>query len=65
MQVDRDIKVLIKSVLHESRSATAWGKTNDRLPLASLSSVFKVAVQDADRGLVRKVKGGIAAAPLL
>lgn len=54
MQVDRDIKVLIKLVLHGSRSASAWGKTNDTLPLASLSRVYNMAVYDVGRGLVMK-----------
>lgn len=45
MQVDRDIKVLIKLVPHENRSASAWGATtNDTLPLASLSRVYNMSV---------------------
>lgn len=37
IQVDRDIKVLIKLVLHESRSASAWGaSTNHTVLPASL-----------------------------
>lgn len=45
MQVDRDIKVLIKLVPHESRSGSAWGATpNDTQPLASLSRVYNMGV---------------------
>lgn len=40
MQVDRDIKALIKLVPHDSRSASAWGATtNNTVPLASVSRV--------------------------
>ena len=45
MQVDRDIKVLIKLVPHESRSASAWGATTKyTLPLASLSRIYDIGV---------------------
>lgn len=56
MQVDRDIKVLIKLVPHQSRSASAWGATtNDTPPPASLSRVCNMGVCDVYRGIVMKV----------
>lgn len=53
MQVDRDIKLLIKLVLHESRIAKALGEITT-LSLASLSWVYNMGVEDGDRGLVMK-----------
>lgn len=45
MQVDRDIKVLIKLVPHESRSASALGATTKHtLSLASLSKMYEKGV---------------------
>lgn len=45
MQVDRDIKVLIKLVLHEKRRAS-FANTNYTLPLASRCTVYNMNAYD-------------------